>query len=80
MAIKKYILIVVGTMLARFALGGGTPSSDGVAAIPTYSTADIESGKAIRDLSKIAYDNAMARAAKATTGCTKDKLKFRKEW
>lgn len=50
------------------------------AVIPTFTQAQIDSGEAIRQLGKIAYDNAMARAAKATTGCTKDKVKIRKEW
>lgn len=50
------------------------------ATIPTFTQAQIDSGEAIRQLGKIAYDTAMARAAKATTGCTKDKIKVRKEW
>ncbi|OIW29032.1 Di-copper centre-containing protein [Coniochaeta ligniaria NRRL 30616] len=50
------------------------------ATIPTFTQAQIDSGEAIRQLSKIAYDTAMARAAKATSGCTKDKIKIRKEW
>ncbi len=48
--------------------------------IPTFTQAQIDSGEAIRQLGKIAYDTAMARAAKATSGCTKDKVKIRKEW
>lgn len=50
------------------------------AVIPTFTQAQIDSGEAIRQLGKIAYDTAMARAAKATSGCTKDKIKIRKEW
>lgn len=50
------------------------------ASIPTFTQAQIDSGEAIRQLGKIAYDTAMARAAKATTGCTADKVKIRKEW
>jgi len=50
------------------------------AAIPTFTQAQVDSGEALRQLGKIAYDNAMARAAKATMGCTKDKIKIRKEW
>ncbi|KAK3389873.1 hypothetical protein B0H63DRAFT_105026 [Podospora didyma] len=50
------------------------------AAVPTFTQAQIDSGEALRQLGKIAYDTAMARAAKATTGCTKDKIKIRKEW
>jgi tyrosinase len=50
------------------------------ATIPTFTQAQIDSGEAIRQLGKIAYDNAMARAAKSTSGCTKDKVKIRKEW
>jgi tyrosinase len=50
------------------------------ATIPTFTQAQIDSGEAIRKLGQIAYDTAMARAAKATTGCTKDKVRIRKEW
>lgn len=50
------------------------------ASIPTFTQAQIDSGEAIRQLGKIAYDNAMARVAKSTSGCTKDKVKIRKEW
>ncbi|ERS98528.1 hypothetical protein HMPREF1624_05312 [Sporothrix schenckii ATCC 58251] len=50
------------------------------ATIPTFTQAQIDSGEAMRQLGKIAYDTAMARAAKATTGCTADKVKIRKEW
>ena len=62
--------------VALFAtLALGAPS-----AIPSFSAADIESGKAIQALGKIAFDNAMARVNKATSGCTKDNVKIRKEW
>ncbi|KAK3331389.1 hypothetical protein B0H66DRAFT_465498 [Apodospora peruviana] len=48
--------------------------------IPTFTQTQIDSGEALRQLGKLAYDVAMARAAKATSGCTKDKVKMRKEW
>ncbi|KAK8093860.1 hypothetical protein PG997_000545 [Apiospora hydei] len=44
------------------------------------SQADIDSGKALTDYSKTAFDNAMARLDKSDTGCTKDNVKIRKEW
>lgn len=50
------------------------------ASIPTFTQAQIDSGEAIRKLGKLAYDNAMARVEKSTSGCTKDKVKIRKEW
>ena len=50
------------------------------ATIPTFTQAQIDSGDAIRQLNKIAYDTAMARASAAKSGCTKDKIKIRKEW
>ncbi len=62
---------VAGALLAGLAIG---------ATIPTFTQAQVDSGEAIRQLSKIAYDTAMERAAKATSGCTKDKVKIRKEW
>lgn len=64
-------LVTATGLLAGLAVG---------AAIPTFTQAQIDSGEAIRQLGKIAYDTAMARAAKATVGCTKDKVKIRKEW
>lgn len=48
--------------------------------IPTFTQAQIDSGDAIRQLGKMAYDIALARAAKATSGCSKDKIRIRKEW
>ncbi len=96
MACRKYAVILAGALLAGLALGAPTstarasptstaraaPTStaQGLAAMPTYASADVDSGKAMRDLSKLAYDTAMARAAKGTHGCTKDKVKIRKEW
>lgn len=62
------------------AAGGLLVGLAATAAIPTFTQAEIDSGEAIRQLGKIAYDNAMARAAKATSGCTQDKVKIRKEW
>jgi tyrosinase len=67
----KSIVVLVGATLTGLALG---------ATIPTFTQAEIDSGKAIQQLGKIAYDTAMARAAKAKTGCTKDKVKIRREW
>lgn len=45
-----------------------------------FSQADIDSGKALADYSKTAYDNAMSRLGKSDTGCTKENVKVRKEW
>ncbi len=67
--IKK--LAVATALLAGIAVSASTP---------TFTQAQIDSGEAIRQLSKTAYDTAIARAAKATTGCTKDKVRIRKEW
>lgn len=71
---KSLVLLASAVLLAGSAISAPT------AQIPTFSQADIDSGKAIRELGRIAYENAMARAAKATTGCTKDKVRIRKEW
>lgn len=72
----KSLTVLAGALLALLpALAGAAPT-----ALPSFSTAEIDSGRAIQQLSRIAYDNAMARVAKATTGCTKDKVKVRKEW
>lgn len=47
-----------------------------------YSQEDIDSGKVLTELSKTAYDNAMARlsAETSTSGCNKDNVHVRKEW
>ncbi|KAM7215209.1 tyrosinase [Rhypophila decipiens] len=68
------------SILKLFTAAGLLSGSAIAATIPTFTQAQIDSGEAIRQLGQIAYDNAMARAAKATTGCTKDKVKIRKEW
>ncbi|KAK0710839.1 hypothetical protein B0H67DRAFT_554906 [Lasiosphaeris hirsuta] len=71
-AMRSILKIVTATaLLAGMAIS---------ASIPTFTQSQIDSGEAIRALGKIAYDTAMARAAKATSGCTKDKIKIRKEW
>ena len=70
----KPLILLVSALLAGSAVGAPT------AQIPTFTQGEIDSGKAIRELGRIAYENAMARAAKATTGCTKDKVRVRKEW
>ena len=69
---KMYLLkSLAAAALASTALG---------ATIPTFTQAQIDSGEAIRQLGKIAYDIAMARVAKSTSGCTKETVKIRKEW
>ena len=45
-----------------------------------FSQAEIDAGQALTNLSKTAYDIAMARAEQGKNGCTKDKVKVRKEW
>jgi len=73
------VKLIIGALLAGLVLGA--PSSTPGSKIPSdFSAEDIDSGRAIQALGQIAYDNAMARVAKATQGCTKDKLKIRKEW
>lgn len=70
----KLLVLLTSALLAGSATGAPT------AQIPKFTQAEIDSGKAIRELGRIAYENALARAAKATTGCTKDKVRIRKEW
>lgn len=49
--------------------------------IPQYTQEDIESGKALADLSKIAYSNAMSRLENPVSpDCTKENVKVFKEW
>ncbi|KAG7288169.1 hypothetical protein NEMBOFW57_007694 [Staphylotrichum longicolle] len=70
----KLLVLLASALLAGSAAGAPT------AQIPKFTQAEIDSGKAIRELGRIAYENALARAAKATTGCTRDKVRIRKEW
>lgn len=70
----KSIVLLASALLAGSAVSAPT------AEIPSFTQAEMDSGKAIRELGRIAYENAMARAAKATTGCTKEKVRIRKEW
>jgi len=76
----KSVAVLAGVMLASLVGANPEPAANALSAIPTFTAAEIDSGAAIRQLGKIAYDNAMARVAKATSGCTKDKVKIRKEW
>jgi tyrosinase len=73
MAITKSLVMLAGAMLAGLVVGSP-------AQIPSFTAAQIDSGEAIRTLGKLAYDAAMARVAKATTGCTKENVRVRKEW
>ena len=76
----KSLALLAGAMLAGIVSAAPRPAADALSAIPTFTAAEIDSGEALRKLGKIAYDNAMARVAKSTSGCTKDNVKVRKEW
>jgi hypothetical protein len=52
-----------------------------VLGVTQYSLEDIDSGKALAELSKIAYDNAMSRLEDSvSSNCTKENVKVLKEW
>ncbi|KAI1104576.1 Di-copper centre-containing protein [Jackrogersella minutella] len=69
MGFLKYILplALLGASLQGLVLGAD------------YPQADIDSGKALKDMSKRAYDNALARLDGSST-CTKENVRVRKEW
>ncbi|KAI8624806.1 hypothetical protein F5Y19DRAFT_467558 [Xylariaceae sp. FL1651] len=46
----------------------------------TYSQDDINSGKALQQMGKTAYDTALKRIENSTSVCTKDTVHVRKEW
>jgi len=73
--VGKTLSVAITAALLGLATAKPTPRSTAA-----YSAEDIECGKALKDLGQIAYDNAMARVNAATSGCTKDKVKIRKEW
>lgn len=65
---KALSLALLATSYSGFVLG------------QTYSQDDINSGKALQAMGKIAYDNSMKRLSGSTTTCTKDTVHVRKEW
>lgn len=74
----KNLSVAVTALLAG--LAAANPTRRGAAAIPSFTAEEITSGKAIQELGRIAYETAMERVNKATSGCTKDNVKIRKEW
>jgi hypothetical protein len=53
----------------------------GLAVGQTYSQSDIDSGKALQQMGKSAYDIALKRLeASPSANCTKDTVHVRKEW
>ncbi|KAI0881487.1 Di-copper centre-containing protein [Annulohypoxylon maeteangense] len=54
-------------------------SLQGLALGADYPQADIDSGKALKDMGKLAYDTALARLD-GTGKCTKENVRVRKEW
>ncbi|KAI1209703.1 Di-copper centre-containing protein [Annulohypoxylon truncatum] len=63
--------------LLTFALLGA--SLQGLALGADFPQEDIDSGKALKEISKQAYDTALARLD-GTGKCTKDNVRVRKEW
>ncbi|KAI1342730.1 hypothetical protein F5Y15DRAFT_428693 [Xylariaceae sp. FL0016] len=55
-------------------------SIQGLAFGQNFTQEDIDSGKAIQQLGKTAYDNAVKRLEGSTGSCTKDSVHVRKEW
>jgi len=79
MVAKNLAVALTAALFGGLAIGNPTPRGV-AAAIPSFTAEQITSGKAIQQLGAIAYENAMARVNAATSGCTKDKVKIRKEW
>ncbi|KAL2115299.1 hypothetical protein VTJ04DRAFT_9554 [Mycothermus thermophilus] len=69
---RSLSLLVAGVLLAGHA--AAAPQ------IPNFTQEEIDSGYALRELSRIAYENAMARVEKSTSGCTKENVQIRREW
>lgn len=69
---RSLSLLVAGVLLAGHA--AAAPQ------IPNFTQQEIDSGYALRELSRIAYENAMARVEKSTSGCTKENVQIRREW
>ena len=48
--------------------------------VPEYTQEDINSGVALKDMSKIAKETALQRIAESSSGCTPENVRVRKEW
>ena len=48
--------------------------------VPDYTQEDIDSGVALKDMSKIAKETALQRIAESSSGCTPENVRVRKEW
>lgn len=51
-----------------------------VAAAQDFTQEEIDSGAALKSISKEAFDAAMARLPESGEGCTKENVRVRKEW
>lgn len=51
-----------------------------LAAAQDFTQDEIDSGVALKDISKQAFDAAMARLPETGEGCTKENVRVRKEW
>ncbi|KAI1175544.1 hypothetical protein F4777DRAFT_322007 [Nemania sp. FL0916] len=71
------MMLFVNRILSLASVAASFP---GLALGQTYSQDDIISGKALQQMSKTAYDTALARLEGSTSTCTKDTVHVRKEW
>lgn len=51
-----------------------------LAAAQDFTQEEIDSGAALKSISKQAFDAAMARLPESGEGCTKENVRVRKEW
>lgn len=67
-------------VLLTSALALASSAVAALADIPQFTQEEIDTGVAIRELGRIAYENALARVEASTEGCTKENVRIRKEW
>lgn len=73
--LKRFLVLALASSAAR---GLAVPTA---AAPPEYPQEDIDSGKALQDMSKLAKETALKRISEnPTETCNSDNVRVRKEW
>ncbi|RYP34487.1 hypothetical protein DL767_004263 [Monosporascus sp. MG133] len=70
----------MGFLKRTLILGLATSAVKAQGGTPNYTQPDIDSGKALQDLSRIAKENALKRLSSSSSECTADNVRVRKEW
>ncbi|KAI0601422.1 hypothetical protein F4775DRAFT_606532 [Biscogniauxia sp. FL1348] len=66
--------------LVSLALVGASVQGLALGQTLNFTDEDIQSGKALQQIGKTAYDNALGRIETSNSTCTQDNVRIRKEW